>query len=225
MSGGGPAGGGGPSSGGGPGLGPLPDDGRRLRVLVVDDHDVVHWGFRLLLTDQSWVERCLSARSGEEALAMARRYEPHVALVDLFLGEESGADVSEALRRASPETRVLLISGAGRISPQAARAAGASGFVSKDWGAHDVAMAVRMVGLGMTVFTRSSEERPSAPLTDREREVLALVASGATNREIAERLFLSPHTIKEHTSTLYRKLKVRNRAEAVRRAERMGLVD
>lgn len=197
---------------------------RRLRVLVVDDHDVVHWGFRLLLTDQTWVERCVSARNGEEAVAMAKRYEPHVALVDLFLGAESGADVCETLRRESPATRILLISGAGRISPYAAKAAGASGFVSKDWGAHDVAMAVRMVGLGMTVFTRSSEERPVNELSEREREVLDLIASGATNREIAERLFLSPHTIKEHTSALYRKLKARNRAEAVRRAERLGLL-
>jgi two-component system response regulator DesR len=197
---------------------------RRLRVLVVDDHDVVHWGFRLLLTDQTWVERCLSARNGEEAIALAKRYEPHVALVDLFLGPESGADVCEALRREAPSTRILLISGAGRISPHAARAAGASGFVSKDWGAHDVAMAVRMVGLGMTVFTRSSEEKPLHELSEREREVLDLIASGATNREIAERLFLSPHTIKEHTSALYRKLKARNRAEAVRRAERLGLL-
>lgn len=202
----------------------LDKDGRRLRVLVVDDHDVVHWGFRLLLSDQAWVERCLSARSGEEAIALARRFEPQVALVDLFLGAESGADVCEALRRVSPATRVLLISGAGRISPQAARAAGASGFVSKDWRAHDVAMAVRMVGLGMTVFGRSTDEPPASPLSDREREVLALIASGATNREIAARLFLSPHTIKEHTSALYRKLKVRNRAEAVRRAERLGLL-
>jgi DNA-binding NarL/FixJ family response regulator len=198
---------------------------RRLRVLVVDDHDVVHWGFRLLLTDQTWVERCLSARTGEEAVAMAKRYEPHVALVDLFLGKESGADVCEALRREAPGTRVLLISGAGRISPHAARAAGASGFVSKDWGAHDVAMAVRMVGLGMTVFDRTTaQERPAYELSEREREVLDLIASGATNREIAERLYLSPHTIKEHTSTLYKKLKARNRAEAVRRAERLGLL-
>jgi two-component system response regulator DesR len=96
--------------------------------------------------------------------------------------------------------------------------------VSKDWGAHDVAMAVRMVGLGMTVFTRSSEEKPVYELSEREREVLDLIASGATNREIAEALFLSPHTIKEHTSALYRKLKARNRAEAVRRAERLGLL-
>ena len=198
-------------------------DDRTLRVLVVDDHDVVHWGFRLMLGEQPWVERFLSARSGDEALEMARRYEPHVALVDLFLGEESGAEVCERLREASPVTKVLLISGAGRISPNAARAAGASGFVSKDWDAGDVARAVRMVGLGMTIF-EPQREAPAPMLSEREREVLDLVAQGATNREIATRLYLSPHTVKEHTSSLYRKRKVRNRAEAVQRAQRLGLI-
>ena len=86
-------------------------------MLVVDDHDVVHWGFRLMLGEQPWVERFLSARTGDEAEQLARRYAPHVALVDLFLGAESGAEVCERLRAASPVTRVLLISGAGRISP------------------------------------------------------------------------------------------------------------
>jgi DNA-binding NarL/FixJ family response regulator len=195
---------------------------RRLRVLIVDDHEVVHWGFRLLLSEQPWVERCLTALNGEEARELARRYEPHVALVDLFVGEESGAEMCEALRRESPTTRVLLISGAGWISPQAAKAAGASGFVSKDWGADEVAAAVRTVGNGRTVFA-AAREQPRAPLSPRERDVLNLLATGATNREIAVSLHLSPHTVKEHTSSLYRKLEVRNRAEAVQRAERLGL--
>ena len=142
-------------------------DRRRLRVLIVDDHEVVHWGFRLLLSEQPWVERCLTALNGDEARELARRYEPHVALVDLFVGEESGAEMCEALRSESPT---------------------------------------------------------GPPLTEREREVLDLVAGGATNREIAERLFLSPHTIKEHTSSLYRKLGARNRAEAVQKAQRIGLI-
>src|SRR3954471_625227 len=195
---------------------------RNLRVLVVDDHDVVHWGLRLLLTEQPWVERCLTARESDEALELTRRYEPHVALIDLFLGEQSGAELCETIRRESPVTRVLLISGAGWISPQAAKAAGASGFVSKDWPADDVAMAVRMVGKGMTVFAPRAEA-PSSPLSEREREVLSLLVLGATNKEIADRLYLSPHTVKEHASALYRKLGARNRAEAVQRAERLGL--
>jgi len=196
----------------------------RLRVLVVDDHDVVQWGFRLLLERQPWVERCLAARSAAEALEQARRARPHVALVDLFLGAESGAEICEALRSASPGTKVLLISGAGTISPAAARASGASGFVSKDWGASDVVKAVRMVALGMDVFAPAGDAQPEPPLTEREREVVGLIAAGATNREIAERLYLSPHTVKEYTSAIYRKLGARNRAEAVRRAQRSGLL-
>ena len=197
-------------------------DGDGMRVLVVDDHDVVQWGFRLLLGEQRWVERCLAASTAEEAVRMARELRPHVALVDLFLGQESGAELCDTIKEASPQTRVLLISGAGWISPEAARSAGAAGFVSKDWNAADVARAVRMVGKGMTVFAPRSEPVP-ANLSPREREVLALLAGGSTNREIAERLYLSPHTVKDHTSSLYKKLQVRNRAEAVQRAERLGL--
>ncbi len=196
---------------------------RKLRVLVVDDHDVVHWGFRVLLGEQPWVERCMAARTGAEALALVPALRPDVALVDLFLAGESGADVCDSIRKASPSTRVLLISGAGRMSPAAARAAGASGFVSKDWEAREVARAVRMVGYGMTVFEPTAEQ-PAPMLSEREREVLDLIAAGSTNREIAEQLFLSPHTVKEHTSAVYRKLQARNRAEAVQRAQRIGLL-
>lgn len=196
---------------------------RRLRVLVVDDHDVVHWGFRLMLGQQEWVERCLSARNGHEALELTRRYEPHVAVVDLFVGEESGPEICERLREAAPSLKVLLISGAGRISAAAARAAGATGFVIKDLPAVDIASSVRMVGTGMTVFP-PQEDPQGVTLSEREREVLEHIGSGATNREIAASLHLSPHTIKEHSSGLYRKLGVRNRAEAVQRAQRIGLI-
>src|ERR1019366_438908 len=113
------------------------------------------------------------------------------ALVDLFLAGEAGAELCEAIRRSSPATRVLLISGAGRMAPAAARTAGASGFISKDSDA---------------------------------REVVELIAAGSTNREIAEELYLSPHTVKEHTSAVYRKLHARNRADAVQRAQRIGLL-
>jgi two-component system response regulator DesR len=199
-----------------------PADGdRRLRVLVVDDHDVVHWGFRQMLGQQPWVERCLSARNGAEALALGHRYEPHVALVDLFVGEESGPDICERLREQSPPPNVLFISGAGGISAGAARAAGAAGFISKDWPAADIAHSVRVVGMGETVF---KPHESAIPLSQREREVLHLLVTGATNREIAGSLYLSPHTVKEHTSSLYRKLSARNRTEAVQRAQRLGLI-
>jgi DNA-binding NarL/FixJ family response regulator len=195
----------------------------RLRVLVVDDHDVVHWGFRLMLTQQPWVERCVAASNGDEAVALATRYRPHVAIVDLFIGEESGAEVCERLRTAEPSVRVLLFSGAGEISPHAARAAGASGFAYKDWPAAKIAGAVRRVGLGGTVFERQ-DRTGVLGLSDREREVLTLMAAGSTNPEIALELHLSKHTVKEHTSSVYRKLGVRNRTEAVQKAQRLGLL-
>ena len=197
---------------------------RRRRILVVDDHDVVHWGFRLLFSNQSWVERCVSAKTGDEAVELAVRYEPHVALVDLFVGAESGAEICTRLRERSPQTRVLLISGAGKITASVAKAAGASGFVSKDASGQQVARAAQLVSMGMLVFPPQSSDAEAPGLSQRERQVLALVASGATNREIASELHLSPHTVKEHTSTLYRKLSVRNRAEAVQRAQRLGLL-
>jgi DNA-binding NarL/FixJ family response regulator len=195
----------------------------RLSILVVDDHDVVHWGFRLMLTRLPWVERCLSAHTGQEALELASHYRPHVALVDLFIGAESGAEVCEQLRATEPMTRVLLLSGAGEISPQTARAAGASGFAYKDWPAARLAGAVRAVALGETSFDRHDPSDPLG-LSDRERGVLALLASGASNPEIADHLHLSKHTVKDHTSAVYRKLSVRNRTEAVHKAQRLGLL-
>lgn len=196
---------------------------KRLRVLIVDDHEVVHWGLRALLGGQEWVERCLVASNAQEALSLTARYEPHVALVDLFLGGASGAELCRELRARSPGTNVLLFSGSGRMSAAAARAAGAAGFVSKGLGARDVMSAIRVIGHGGRVF--GDAPRPAGDeLTEREREVLALVATGATNREIAERMHLSHHTVKDYTRNVFRKLEVRNRAEAVQRAQRLGLL-
>jgi two-component system response regulator DesR len=199
----------------------MSEQGRGLRVLVVDDHDVVQWGFRLLLERQSWVERCLAASSGAEAVQVCRKVQPEVALVDMLLGSESGAEVCEEIHQVSPGTRVLLISGAGIISPNVARAAGAAGFISKDWSAVDVVRAVRRVSQGHEVF---AEAPLDSPLSEREQEVLSLIATGSTNKEIAGQLHLSPHTVKEHTSAIYRKLGVRNRAEATRQAQRLKIL-
>jgi two-component system response regulator DesR len=197
---------------------------RPLRVLIVDDHEVVHWGLRIMLSPLRWVERCYSARNNDEAIKLARLHGPDVALVDLFVGEESGPEICERLHVVRPGLRVLLISGAGQISPGAAAACGASGFIPKDWRGADIIRAVRTIGLGQTMLDHSEDTTAAGPaLSDRERQVLTLVASGATNREIATELHLSPHTIKEYVSAVYRKLAVRNRAEAVKRAASLGL--
>jgi two-component system response regulator DesR len=200
-------------------------DTRRVRVLVVDDHEVVHWGLRLMLSRLNWVERAFSAHDGQTAAAIAVSEEIDVALVDLFLGSESGPDVCERLRAVRPDLRTLLISGAGQISPRAAASCGASGFVSKDQSGVEIIRAVHAIARGETVFTPEPEPAPpNAQLSKREREVLQLVAAGETNSEIASHLHLSPHTIKEYASSAYRKLGARNRLEAVTRADKLGLL-
>src|SRR6476661_7863905 len=209
-----------------PAVAPLPtgpEDGRRLRVLVVDDQEVVHWGFKTLLSRRIWVEAYAAAATTAEAVELATRDHPDVALVSAVVGYDSGAEVIRQLREASPATRVLLMASSGRTSGRAARAAGAFGFVPKHWPAQDIANAARMVGLGMTVFAPEADG-DGALLSERERQVLEMIALGSTNREIAERLFLSPHTVKDHTSALYRKVKARNRADAIQRAQRLGLL-
>src|SRR5437879_782184 len=128
----------------------------------------------------------------------------HAALVDMALGDDSGAELCTNLRSESPITRVLLLlSGSRGMSVQAARDVGAYGMVPKDWSIHDIAGAARMVGLGMTLFAPIARTR-SAILSEREFEVLDLIAVGRTNREIADRLYLSRHTVKDHTTALYR---------------------
>lgn len=196
---------------------------RRFRLLLVDDHEVINWGLRCLLGRETWVERCVSATSRDEALPLARRYEPHVALVDVILGAESGVETARLICEASPGTRILMMSGAGRISAKAMRAARASGFIAKTWLPEDIARAIRVVGLGLA-FDVSPSARPEPLLSQRERDVLELVATGATNAEVADTLHLSMHTVKQHASAAYKKLNVRNRAEAVQQAERLGFI-
>jgi DNA-binding NarL/FixJ family response regulator len=196
---------------------------RRLRVLVVDDLEVIHWGYRLMLGERTWVERCVAAASISDAVALARRYEPHVAIVESYIEGRPASEAIAKLRAACPSMRVLVTSSSGWMSPAAVRLAGAQGFITKCAPADELANAVHQVGLGRVTFARR-EALPDNVLTARERSVLTLIASGATNREIGAELYISPHTVKEHASTMFRKLGARNRAEAVQRAQRLGLL-
>jgi DNA-binding NarL/FixJ family response regulator len=189
-------------------------------VLVVDHHEVVRIGLRTLLTRLDWVTRCVGAGNGSDALELTERYEPHVAIVDLCVGEESGLDICRALRAARPAMKVLLMSETGLLAPDLARGAGAQGHVAKDWNAGMMAEAVRMAAEGRAVFAPYVDHR----LSPREREVLAHLARGLSNTEVAIVLNLSHHTVKQHISAVYKKLSVRNRAEAASHAQRLGLV-
>jgi DNA-binding NarL/FixJ family response regulator len=122
----------------------------------------------------------------------------------------------------SPAMRVLLVTNE-QVSRRRARAAGAAGAIPATWHGPEITGAARTVALGMSLFAPETD-RASRLLTTRELEVLELIGAGATNREIADHLTLSPNTVKEHTSTLYRKVSARNRAEAIVRAQELGLL-
>lgn len=205
-------------------LDPLPDGPTARRILVVDDHEIVRTGLRLVLSRQQWVTRCLGAANCAEAVDLARRYAPHVAVIDVLLGAESGLDVCRALLSENPDMQVILMSGSGRVSRPVALAAGARGFFPKDWSSDAIVAAVHRVSAGRTLFLRSDHPDPTQPLSRRELDVLQHVVNGLNNREVAARMNLSRHTVKQHTCSLYRKLDVRNRAEAASQARLLGLV-
>jgi two-component system response regulator DesR len=192
-----------------------------VRILVVDDHDLVQLGLRLVLSKQAWVNRCVPASTGAEAEDRARRYEPHVAVIGVAVGGEAGVDIAQRVTAAHGAARVLLMGDAGTVPSAAARRVGAAGFITRDLAAAQIAAAVRRVARGDDVFDAAASS-PVERLSPREREVLTLVAAGLTNAEIAGRLGLSPNTVKEHASSMFRTLGARNRADAVQRAQRLG---
>ena len=202
-----------------------------MRVLLVDDHKVLLAGLAALLDGQPWVDEVCRATTAAEAMEIARGHVPDVAVVDVALGADSGLDLIGPLLALDPAPRVLVLSmSADHDDARAAVRLGAAGYVLKDEGPDEVLAAIRMVAGGGTVFSAAASRAVVPPargtrvrLSDRERELLALVAQGLTTEQIAARLFLSPKTIRNRLSDLYRALGVGNRAEAVAAAYELGM--
>ncbi len=196
---------------------------RPQRVLVVDEHELVQAGLRAVLVDEPWVASCLVATSAETAWQVARRHHPQMVLVSTSLGGRSAFELCRAFQERMPYVRVVLMSGEGPVSAALALLHGAAGSLSKQMPAGTIAAALRRVADGARVFPKDTGPR-AARLSTRERDVLQQVASGLSNREVGASLHLSRHTVKQHTSAVYRKLGVRNRAEAASRARELGLL-
>jgi DNA-binding NarL/FixJ family response regulator len=205
-----------------PAIRPQATVGQRFAVLVVDDHELVLCGLRLMLAGRPWVTRCLAALNTQTAVDLIERYQPRVALVDVRVGHSGSTATCRALREAAPTMRIVLMTSGQRLTAQTVSSLGAAGFVSKRSTAPEIVDAIRRAGLGLPMSTRPTAD--SCLLSARQHEVLELLAAGDTNGEIAARLYLSAHTVKQHTSAVYRKLEVRNRAEAIQRAQALGLL-
>jgi DNA-binding NarL/FixJ family response regulator len=206
-----------------------------IRVVVADDQRVVREGLQTLLGLLDGIEVVGTAADGAEAVAVALEREADVVLMDLRMPGTDGIEATRQLRERLPETGVIaLTTYADDESVLGALRAGARGYLTKDAGAEAIAAAIRAVHRGEThldpavqarlVAAVVSEPAPSAPpelpddLTPREAEVLALIAEGLSNAEIAQRLVVSGATVKTHVNRIFMKTGVRDRAQAVRYA-------
>lgn len=207
-----------------------------IGVLIVDDHAVVRAGLRLLLEREDDLEVLGEAGDAREAVFLTRRHKPSVILLDVSLPGRNGVDVIAELLQDSPESRVLMLSMEDDPSyVRRAFAAGANGYVLKEAAEADVVQAIRRVADGEQYVHPSLGARLVAPpvatgadqdpLSDREREVLSLLALGHTNHEIAEELVVSVRTVESHRSHILSKLRLATRAELVRYALDNGLLE
>jgi two-component system, NarL family, response regulator NreC len=206
-------------------------------VVLVDDHAVVRSGIRLLLDGQGDIEVVGEAGNGTDAILRARALKPDVVLLDVVMPGESGIEVLPKLLEESPETKVLVLSMQDDPSyVREAFAAGAHGYVLKEAADEEVVSAVREIArggryvhpaLGARMVAADAEEKAAAdadPLSEREREVLRLLALGHTNQEIAQKLYISVRTAESHRAHIMRKLRLATRAELVRYALAHGLL-
>jgi two-component system response regulator NreC len=209
-----------------------------LRVLIVDDHAVVRAGLRHLVDAEDDLETVGEAGDAREAIFEARSSKPDVILMDVVMPDQSGLDVLPSLLHEHPETKVLILSM--QDDPRYVRealAAGASGYVLKEAADNEVVGAIREVArggryvhpeLGARLIAAEADAARRAdedPLSDREREVLRLLALGHTNQEIAKQLYISVRTAETHRAHIMQKLRLGSRAELVRYAISQGLLE
>jgi two-component system, NarL family, response regulator NreC len=208
------------------------------RVLIVDDHAVVRSGLKLVLEADEGIEPVGEAGSARDAIFEARSLKPDVILLDVVMPDQSGLEIIPQLLHENPDTKILVLSM--QDDPRYVREAfdaGASGYVLKEAADSEVVAAVREVAgggryvdpeLGARLVAADSAERRRAeedPLSEREGEVLRLLALGHTNQEIAKQLYISVRTAETHRAHIMQKLRLSSRAELVRYALDRGLLE
>jgi DNA-binding NarL/FixJ family response regulator len=211
----------------------------QLRILIADDHPLFRKGMHALIDSQPDMEVVGEAATGAEAISLAETLAPDVIVMDLQMPAGSGISATRAILNASPHIRILMVTlFEDNESVFTALRSGARGYILKDAGAGEMAAAIQAAGRGEAIFSPAIANRlidffatlqPSVPkdmfptLTEREREVLGLIAKGHSNADIAGELSLSIKTIHNYVSNVFNKLQVADRAQAIIRARDAGL--
>jgi DNA-binding NarL/FixJ family response regulator len=209
-----------------------------VTVLIADDHPMVLQGLRLTLGTLPGIEVIGEATTGQQAVELAESLQPDVLIMDLNMPEGNGIEATRALTKSSPHVNVLILTMFDDdASVFQAMRAGARGYLLKGAGEQEIERAVRGVAEGEAIFGPAVAQRvldyltgttprqqPAFPeLSERERDVLALLAEGRSNPDIARRLYLSPKTVRNHVSNIFTKLQVADRAQAIIKARDAGL--
>jgi len=213
----------------------------KIRVLVVDDHTIVRDGICALLGLSKDIEVVGEASNGREALEMAKKFMPDVMLIDIAMPHMNGLEATRRIRKELPGVRILVLTQYDdKEFVFSAIEAGASGFISKTATSSELASGIRSVHRGDSFLSPSAakflvedyqleanlrkEQDPYKQLTDREREILKLLAEGYTTREIADMLVISVKTVEGHKTNLMSKLDIHNRTDLVKYALRKGII-
>jgi two-component system, NarL family, response regulator LiaR len=207
-----------------------------IRVMTVDDHNIVRGGLRFVLLAFDDIELVGEAQSGQEAVRMCAELRPNVVLMDMRMAGMDGVATTRAIKQSCPQVQIVILSGyySADLVVQAMQA-GAVGYLLKDASMHVLAGAIRAARDGQTTLAAevsqalveaSARATPMAKreLTERQRDILVLLVAGLSNTEIAERLALSPYTIRNYISDILIKLGVSSRAEAVALAVQAGIL-
>jgi DNA-binding NarL/FixJ family response regulator len=211
----------------------------RLRVVIADDHPLFRDGLRAMFESEPDIELVGEAANGQEAVELAGRLQPDVALMDIQMPDLDGIEATRRVIAASPKTRVLVVTMfEDDESVLAAMRAGARGYVVKGMRSVDAIRAIRAVAEGEAIFSQAiakrlvnmltdarqgSRSEAFPELTERERQTLDLMAQGHKNAAIAERLHLSPKTVRNYVTSIFDKLELADRSEAIIRARDAGL--
>jgi len=201
-----------------------------IRIMCVDDHPLLREGLAALINNQPGMELVAQAANAQEGIAQFRRHRPDVTLMDLRLPDRSGIDAMIAIRSEFPEARVVMLTTfEGDVEIQRALAAGARGYILKNAPPNDLLEVILQVHAGKKriptqVAAQLAEHLSDEFLTDREIEVLRLIAEGNRNRDIAEKLFITEETVKVHIKHIMDKLGANDRTQAVAIGVRRGII-